>query len=198
MLRPGFGIEIDQTMNRARAGGILGGLGVLFTVVSVFFGALSTGSTSAIPLFFLKTGIAFTILGAATIRLRDISVENAFIVSIVTFAAMYLVGAAVTYRPLSLFFFTLENLVARHGSGTLVLAPILAGFVAGVLENEGHRSTAFRVFAGTMVGAWIIATLVLFVGGQVAPLGLGPPMVYTIVAAFLGVLPRNLLRQVRN
>lgn len=185
-------------MNRARAGGILGGLGVFFTVVSVFFGALSTGSASAIPLFFLKTGIAFTILGAATIGIRDISVENSVFVSIVTFAALYLVGAAVMYRPLPLFFFTLENLVARHGSGTLVLAPILAGFIAGVLEKEGHRSTAFRVFAGTIVAAWILATLVLFVGGQVAPLGLGPPMVYTIVATFLGVLPRNLLRQVRD
>lgn len=186
-------------MNRARAGSILAGLGLLLVfVVSVFFGALSTGSASAIPLFFLKAGIAFTILGAATIGLRDISVKNAVIVSIVTFAAMYVVGAAVMYRGLPLFFFTPKNLVALHGSGTLVLAPILAGFVAGVLEREGQRSTAFRVFAGTMVTAWILATLVLFVGGQVAPLGLGPPMVYTIVATFLGVLPRNLLRQVRD
>lgn len=169
------------------------GLGVLFTAVSVFFGGLSPGFQLEAPVFLLRVGIAFTVLGVATVSLRSISISSAVIVSVATLAVVFVVGAAIMYSESSP---TMTTVVAKQASMTLVLAPIPAGFVAGVLDKRGQPTTAYRTLIGTMVAAWILASLVLMAGGPVAPLGLAPIIIFTLAATLFAFVPRNLLRQV--
>lgn len=152
-------------------------------------------------MFLLRVGIAFSVLGAATASLRSISVNDTIVVSVVALVVVFVVGAAVMYydfmtttpeieSPL-----TMTMLVAHQAAITIVLAPVPAGFVAGVLEKRGRPRTAYRTLMGTTVAAWITASLVIVAGGPVSAITEGLVLFFTIAAAGNALFPRHLLRQ---
>lgn len=188
-------------MDRAGAGGVLGGFGLLLIGVSILSGGLSPGFSLEVPMFLLRVGIAFSALGAATASLRSISVNDAIVVSVVALVVVFVVGAAVMYydfmtttpeieSPL-----TMTMLAAHQAAITIVLAPVPAGFVAGVLEKRGRPRTAYRTLFGTTAAAWIAASLVILAGGPVSAITEGLVLIFTIAAAGIALFPRQLLRQ---
>lgn len=143
-------------------------------------------------MFLLRVGIAFFVLGVTTVSLRSFSIGSAVIVSISTLAVIFVVGAAVMHFESSP---TMTTLVAYQASITIVLAPVPAGFVAGVLEKRGHPATAFRIGVGAMVTAWVMASLVMMAAGPISIFTLLYIMIFTLAGTIIGIVPRNLLRQ---
>lgn len=153
-------------MDRTHAGIILIGVGIPLIVVSVLSGGMSPGFELEIPMVLLRVGVMFVLLGVVTLTLRAISVEAALTASIVALALVFVAGMAVMYydfittTPTRESPLTVTMVVANQAGITIALAPIPAGYVAGVLERQGQSSTAYRILIGTTVAAWMISSFV--------------------------------------
>lgn len=198
-------------MKGARVGGILVGLGMLLIVVTIVTwslfrgfsnGVLHPGFTGGLPMYFVRIGIALTVIGVATLSLRPISTERAVIVAIVALAVVFLVSAVVRHHefimttPEAVSRRTVVSMATYHASETLVLALIPAGFVAGVIEKRGRPATAFRTLVGTMVAAWFVTVLLKMATGPISSFTVGFALVGALGATYIAIVPRNLIRRV--
>lgn len=188
-------------MDRERAGGVLAGLGLLLAVVSIRFGDPSAEFGLGWPGFLLGAGVALGVLGVATIVRRPAAPRDAVAVSIVTLAVVYAVDTALVYfdlvasNPGDWIPSNLSRAVVIQAAITIALAPIPAGYVAGVFDARGHPSTGFRALAASTIVAWVVPGLLM------AALGLsgivqGWVMIVVIGALGLGLVPRRLMRRV--
>lgn len=188
-----------RSMGRDRAGGVLVGLGLLLAIVSIRFGDPSAFGPGW-PVVLLGAGVALGVLGLATIVRRTTSPRDAVVVSIVTLAVVFVVITAFQYvdlvasNPGDWIPPKLSRVVVLQAAITIGLAPVPAGYVAGVLDARGHQSTGFRGLIASMIVAWIVPGLLM------AALGLsvfiqGFVMVLAIGALGIGLVPRRLMRR---
>lgn len=152
-------------------------------------------------MFFVRIGVALTVLGVATRSRRPISIESAVKVAIVALAVVFVVSVGVRYyaimttTPEIESSRTLATIVMHQAAETLVTAPVPAGFVAGVIEKRGRPSTAFRTLVGTMVAAWILTVMVKMAAGPISAFTVGFALVGAVAATYIAILPRNLVRK---
>lgn len=191
-------------MDRAGAGRVLGGLGLLAVFVSFLLGGVPPGFGFGSAAFLLRAGIAFTLLGVATVSRGSRSVEEAVVVSIVTVVTVFVVGTlgtfydVVTTTPAIEPRLPVTAVVVTQAAFAIGSAPIPAGYVAGVLEARGRPSTAFRAFVGTTIVAWVVPGSLMLARGFVGDFAPGLVLVHAIAAAGCALVPRQLVRGVTS
>ena len=190
-----------SSMDRHRAGGVLAGIGLLLAIFSIRFGDPSSELGLGLPGFLLGAGVALGVLGVATIVRPPTAARDAVAVSIVTLAVVFAVSTAVVYSDLvastpgDWIPQNLSRAVAIQAAITIGLAPVPAGYVAGVLDAKGHPSTGFRALVSSTIVAWVVPG-VLMVALELSGLVQGLLMLLVIGALGIGLVPRRLMRQV--
>lgn len=188
-------------VDRAGTGRVLGGLGVLSVFVSVLLGGPPPDFGFGTPAFLRRVGIAFTVLGVATISRRSFAVEDAVVASIVTLVAVFFVGAAGTYYEIAATTPEIESrlpvttVLVTPAAFSIALAPVPAGYVAGVLEVRGRPSTAFRTVVWTTIVAWVVPGSLMLARGFDGAFTLGPVLVLATAPAGCALVSRHLTRR---
>lgn len=181
-------------MDHVGTGSVLAGLGILLLVTSVVSGSLSSGYGIWTPEVLLRIGLVYTVLGAVTIRSRSMSLGRAVSAAATTLLIVLAGGVAVMYYDLvvtpSEFGtpLTTRLLIATQITVTIGVAPVPAGFVAGILEGQNRPNEAFRVLVVTTILS-VVAGALWVVTQDYA----GIVMLFLSSSAVVGALPPLLL-----
>lgn len=193
-----------MVMDRTHSGAILFGLGLLLILYSVVSGGLSTGYGIEVPMVLLRVGVAFVVLGVATTALRAFTTANAVVVSAITLTVMFIVGVAVMYYDLGMTPpeygtpLTTGRLIFNQLEITLALAPVPAGYIAGVLAVQDRLPIGVAFLLGAALVGWLGSSWMMVARGSAHGFTQVMMLVLTIAAVGLALIPLSLMRQLTD
>lgn len=141
-------------------------LGVVLVAISVILGGLSTGyGKGGIPIL-LRVGVGYVVLGMATALWSPLTIQRGIMNAIVSAIAIFVVGVSIMYFDLGIrppeygTPLTLRLLISTQTQLLMIILPVPAGYVAGVLvslEKYPHAVFVFVIvsLAGALAGTKI-------------------------------------------
>ncbi|WP_435182121.1 hypothetical protein [Halorussus sp. AFM4] len=146
-------------------------LGGVVLLGSVALGAPWTGYEKGLASLLFRVGIIYVMLGAVTARSSPATVRQAIGGAAGALAVTFLVGTGTMYYDLGMTPpeygtpLTVAGLVTTQAVLTLLLVPVSAAYVCGVLLQYGRGARGLALFGGAVIGGWFAPVVVTYIGG---------------------------------
>ncbi|MFB6169058.1 MAG: hypothetical protein ABEJ43_09465 [Haloferacaceae archaeon] len=177
------------------------GLGGVALLESVAMGAPWTGYGRGLAPLLFRVGIVYVVLAAVTARPSPVTVRQAVGGAVGALVVVFLAGSGTIYYDLVVTLpavgtpTTVTGLVTTQAVLTLVLVPVSAGYVCGVVLRRGRVARSLALFGGAVVGGWLVPSVITFAGGTQSEFA---ALYYVLVSLGSGVAGLPVLALVRR
>jgi len=178
---------------------VLSSVGLVLLCVSIAMGGLSTGYGKGTLPILLRIGVGYTVLGVLTALLQPISAREGYLNALGTVIVLFVVGVGVMYYDLGIqppeygTPLTIPLLVGNQIQLSLIMLPIPAGYISGILISEEKRTMSMLLLSSAIVVGALGGTKVALAQGSAPGFTTVYFFVSTLAVGIFSLLPLSVM-----